>query len=923
MPEQITIDEEQLRQALATRPPQTKEEFFLYAKACRFPCESCKGTGKDLSPGIYGEVPCPRCNGEGKTGMHFGRTAVCPGHSAPLDVFWDMYSQQFRHAFIRANRSGGKTKGIAFTEHMMMHHRQFSIAHMGGSEAQANRGRDYFHAEVSVEPWSDMVATSEPGQTKVQFHNGGKIEWLPSTEKQASGPHPELSILDEMDEVDYNVRERFVKTPSGPRAMMIEASTWYGQEGTISRVRKENPGLVEKVFCLRGDSKIATPEGEIPIKDLVGRSDVWVYGIKDSKLALCRAENIRLTRRRAPVVRVRYYWVNNCRREGEIFVTPDHKFLLKSGEWKEAQHLSKEDRLVPFYRKRTDAKVHHQSWLVHIGGEPSVKEHRFVFEQINGRKLKEHEVVHHIDHNHWNNSPSNLQGMSDSKHKSYHQMLFAQDHEREAIRIEKLHESRRCSGSPWNREVNLRRWRNASKEKRTLWGERISQGLLGHKGWDTFRARYSEEEQKEYFKQRALKGVETRRRKRELARELKSFEIVSVNHRVISVEPADFADVYCMEVPDSKNFIANGVVVHNCLWETISRCDYDCDQMPLKDGTIGRCPLYEMEEPQSDGTVRVVELCGGKLARLSDGHISVPDAVASWERSNIHSRRVEHLCQEPSIPSGTRAYWAFSDQISPLGNVLPFDPPIRFDAPIDWTLDYNINPMASFIIQQAPPEYGVDELWIVDEIYLFTASTPHVCAEFGRRYGVGGVMLSDEGKETGIIGGLHIYGDWTGHNRSSMTLKSHYDIIQEMLGQTPGFQILVRPGDLAPPIDRLNLTNQMFWDLKSGSKRRSLKVAPRCVNGRREFAIMPMKVGTMEKDKSDRVQRQLGLSHLGDALECWVWKRFPRGPFPGPQQVAQLSGQRQAVPENLSIGGRRLTGTSSPWGNREDHGPWR
>lgn len=608
MPEQITIDEEQLRQALATRPPQTKEEFFLYAKACRFPCESCKGTGKDLSPGIYGEVPCPRCNGEGKTGMHFGRTAVCPGHSAPLDVFWDMYSQQFRHAFIRANRSGGKTKGIAFTEHMMMHHRQFSIAHMGGSEAQANRGRDYFHAEVSVEPWSDMVATSEPGQTKVQFHNGGKIEWLPSTEKQASGPHPELSILDEMDEVDYNVRERFVKTPSGPRAMMIEASTWYGQEGTISRVRKENPGLVEKVFCL---------------------------------------------------------------------------------------------------------------------------------------------------------------------------------------------------------------------------------------------------------------------------------------------------------------------------WETISRCDYDCDQMPLKDGTIGRCPLYEMEEPQSDGTVRVVELCGGKLARLSDGHISVPDAVASWERSNIHSRRVEHLCQEPSIPSGTRAYWAFSDQISPLGNVLPFDPPIRFDAPIDWTLDYNINPMASFIIQQAPPEYGVDELWIVDEIYLFTASTPHVCAEFGRRYGVGGVMLSDEGKETGIIGGLHIYGDWTGHNRSSMTLKSHYDIIQEMLGQTPGFQILVRPGDLAPPIDRLNLTNQMFWDLKSGSKRRSLKVAPRCVNGRREFAIMPMKVGTMEKDKSDRVQRQLGLSHLGDALECWVWKRFPRGPFPGPQQVAQLSGQRQAVPENLSIGGRRLTGTSSPWGNREDPGPWR
>lgn len=606
IPEQIAIDEEQLRLALATRPPQTKEEFFLYARACRFPCESCKGTGRDLSPSAYGNVPCQRCGGEGKTGMHFGRVAVCPGHSAPLDVFWDMYSQRFRHAFIRANRSGGKTKGIAFTEHMMMHHRQFSIAHMGGSEAQANRGRDYFHAEVSVEPWSDAVATSEPGQTKVQFRNGGKIEWLPSTEKQASGPHPELSVLDEMDECLYDVRERFIKTPSGPRAMMIEASTWYGHEGTISRVRKENPGLVEKVFCL---------------------------------------------------------------------------------------------------------------------------------------------------------------------------------------------------------------------------------------------------------------------------------------------------------------------------FETIQNCSYDCDAVPLKDGTIGRCPLYEMEEMQADGSLKVVELCGGKLARLSDGHISIPDAVANWQRSNIHSRRVEHLCQEPTIPSSILAYWAFSSQFSPLGNVLPFDPPIRHDVPVIWTLDFNINPMSSFVIQQAPQEYP-DEWWVVDEFYIFTVSTEWICQEFISRYGIGGLRLSQEGKETGIIGGLEVYGDWTGHNRSGTNLKSHYGIIQEMLRSTPGLRIMVQSTDIASPVDRLNLTNQMFFDLKSGSKRRFLKFAPRCVNGVRECGVMPRRPGTFEKDKSDRVQQQLGLSHLGDALECWVWKKFPHGPCPGPMPNPQVSGERQAAGANQFIGGRRSTGTSSPWGNQEDQRPW-
>jgi hypothetical protein len=127
MPEQIEIDQEQLRYVLADRAPQTEEEFFLFAKACRFPCESCKGTGRDLRPGTYGEVPCQRCNGEGKTGFHFGRVAVCPGHIAPLSAFWRLFSQRYRHVFIRANRAGGKTRGLAYLEHLLMHFRQFTI----------------------------------------------------------------------------------------------------------------------------------------------------------------------------------------------------------------------------------------------------------------------------------------------------------------------------------------------------------------------------------------------------------------------------------------------------------------------------------------------------------------------------------------------------------------------------------------------------------------------------------------------------------------------------------------------------------------------------------------------------------------------------------------------------------------------------
>ena len=906
---------------MATRPPQTKEEFFLYAKACRFPCESCKGTGKDLSPSAYGNVPCQRCNGEGKTGMHFGRTAVCPGHSAPLDVFWDMYSQRFRHAFIRANRAGGKTKGIAFTEHMMMHHRQFTIAHMGGSEAQANRGRDYFHAEVSVEPWSDAVSTSEPGQTKVQFRNGGKIEWLPSTEKQASGPHPELSILDEMDEClagDTLVsvcHDRSIY----PRGMRLEELVSKVQSG--EQIYAHSWSILEQRFI----------PNRILYAQCSGKREVFriSYRWRQAKAGISKKGG-----------RTWHY--------GEICATADHKILLQDGKtWKKVKDLQVADSLMPFYElSRMYASVSLKPGV-------EIAEHRMVAEQIVGRALLPwpKEIAHHCNGNSLDNRPENIEVVTSDAHNKHHHIG--------AKRPLSVSESNSRRGSAFFRAMIQKRIESVSAEQMSRWSKErwadpeISQRMRNgmRRAWIQRRARSQE--------------LKVRLLEKEIGK-----EALASNHEVISIESIGTELVYDITVDKTHTFIANGIVVSNCayevrerfvktpsgprammieastwygqegtisrvrkenpglvervfcLWETVQRCEYSCDQMPLKDGSIGRCPLYEMEEMQADGSLKVVELCGGKLARQSDGHISIPDAVANWERSNLQSRRVEHLCQEPTIPSSILAYWAYSSQFSPLGNILPFDPPIRHDVPIHWTLDFNINPMSSFIIQPAPPEYP-DEWWIVDEFYIFTVSTEWICQEFISRYGIGGLRLSQEAKETGIIGGLEVYGDWTGHNRSGTNLKSHYSIIQEMLKHTPNFRIMVQSTDMAAPVERLNLTNQMFFDLKSGSKRRFLKVAPRCVNGVREFGIMPRRAGTFEKDKSDRVQQQLGLSHLGDALECWVWKKFPYGPCPGPMPNPGTSGQRQSAGANQFIGGQRATGSRSPWGSQEDQGPWR
>lgn len=52
-----------------------------------------------------------------------------------------------------------------------------------------------------------------------------------------------------------------------------------------------------------------------------------------------------------------------------------------------------------------------------------VYEHRMVVEKEIGRKLKDYEHIHHIDHDGYNNSPSNLLVIDNKNHGKYHAFL--------------------------------------------------------------------------------------------------------------------------------------------------------------------------------------------------------------------------------------------------------------------------------------------------------------------------------------------------------------------------------------------------------------------------------------------------------------------------------------------------------------------
>lgn len=108
------------------------------------------------------------------------------------------------------------------------------------------------------------------------------------------------------------------------------------------------------ISCFTADTKVPLVDGrELTFKDLVqeygdGR-EFYVYSIDpEGRVTAGRARNPRKTRSKAPLVEVS---LDNGER---ITCTPDHRFMLRDGTYREARHLIADESLMPLYRSRKD-----------------------------------------------------------------------------------------------------------------------------------------------------------------------------------------------------------------------------------------------------------------------------------------------------------------------------------------------------------------------------------------------------------------------------------------------------------------------------------------------------------------------------------------------------------------------------------------
>lgn len=369
--------------------------------------------------------------------------------------------------------------------------------------------------------------------------------------------------------------------------------------------------------CVVGSTLIECPRNleeyphGIPIKDLIGKEFLtYTWDIKDNRYTLKKAYDVRKTGEQKEVWRLKYTYKDEYNQDiiDHLDATPDHLILLQTGEYIPLRDLKLGDKLIPFYRwmdghpysKRVKRIPHILQDLSQFGG---MVEHRFIVREC-GEELIRGMEIHHTDGNYLNNEPKNLVQLSKKEHMKINAVALsnntkkwwanASDEEKQT-RMEKV----RFGMAKWWHEggaaVKARNKKQAKTIKETLAKlsaeerkAKLTNARLvldpatsivalraGHKIWresistEEWKLRMAEMRKKinpEKSKQATRdfwKNLTVEQRQQHIAK-MCAARFAKVNHSVLSVEFLGHEDVYNMEVEETNNYVANGIVIHNC-----------------------------------------------------------------------------------------------------------------------------------------------------------------------------------------------------------------------------------------------------------------------------------------------------------------------------------------------------------------------
>lgn len=200
-------------------------------------------------------------------GVAIPKTSVCPGHTSPFDAFAEGYFGNHANWVLwYGSRGTGKSyllALLALTKAALM---DINVTLLGGSMAQSENVAQHVEALTNHHN-APTWAISRAIKTELSFVENW-IRPLPASQKTVRGPHPQMTCLDEIDEMERPIYDAAMGQAMAKEntkgivvpEMIVASSTWQNPIGTFQEIKEEAEakGLPIRTWCWR---EVVKPHG--------------------------------------------------------------------------------------------------------------------------------------------------------------------------------------------------------------------------------------------------------------------------------------------------------------------------------------------------------------------------------------------------------------------------------------------------------------------------------------------------------------------------------------------------------------------------------------------------------------------------------------------------------------------------------------